>query len=100
MLLGAPVQIPEQTRLIPASLMLSKLRSPPPRRFGQSHLLLGGLCLSLRGLRGATVRAASPGARSRFPVVSVHALGWMFGRVRVGGCGSDSLAPLGVWSFL
>lgn len=63
-------------------------------------LLLGGLCLSLRGLRGATVRAASPGARSRFPVVSVHALGWMFGRVRVGGCGSDSLAPLGVWSFL
>lgn len=98
MLLGAPVQILAQTRPTPASLILSKLRSPGG--FGQPHLLLGGLCLRLRGLRGATVRAASPGARSRFPVVSVHALGWMFGRVRVGGCGSDSLAPRGVWSFL
>lgn len=97
MLLGAPVLTPEQTRLIPASPMLSKLRSPGG--FGQPHLLLGGLCLRLRGLRGVTVRAASPGARSRFPEVSVHALGWMFCRVRVGGCGSDSLAPRGVWSF-
>lgn len=98
MLLGVPVLIPEQTKLTPASPVLSKLRSPG--EFGQPHLLLGGLCLRLRGLRGATVRAASPGARSRFPEVSVHALDWMFGRVRVGGCGSDSLAPRGVWSFL
>lgn len=63
-------------------------------------LMLDGLRLRLRGLRGATVRAAGPGARSRFPEVSVHALGWMFGWVRVGGCGSDSLEPRGVLSFL
>lgn len=62
--------------------------------------MLDGLRLRLRGLRGATVRAAGPGARSRFPEVSVHALGWMFGWVRVGGCGSDSLEPRGVLSFL
>lgn len=95
---GTPSPNPGHTRLTLASPMLSKLRSPGG--FGQTHLLLDCLCLSLRGLRGATVRAASPGARSRFPEVSVHALGWMFGRVRVGGCGSDSLAPRRVWSFL
>lgn len=82
MLLGVPVLIPEETKLTPASPELSKLRSSGG--FGQPHLLLG-LCLRLRGLRWATVRAASPGAGSRFPEVSVHALGWMFGRVRVGG---------------
>lgn len=61
---------------------------------GSSHLLACG-----RGLRRAAVRTAGAGARSGFPVVSEHALGWRLCGVRVGGFGSDSLAPSGVFSF-
>lgn len=47
---------------------------------GPSHLLARGW-----GLRRAAVRTARSGARSGFPEVSEHALGWLAGGVRVGG---------------
>lgn len=46
----------------------------------RSHLLA---CSG--GLRRATVRTTGPGARSGFPEVSEHALGWLLCGVRVGG---------------
>lgn len=62
---------------------------------GPPHLMLA----CGRGLRRAAVRTAGPGARSGFPEVSEHALGWLHCGVRVGGLASDSLAPRRVFSF-
>lgn len=51
------------------------------------------------GLRRAAVRTAGPGARSGFPKVSEHALGWLLYGVRVSSLGSESPSPRGVFSF-